>query len=94
MNTLIRSISGIRGIVGDSLVPQTVLTYVSAFARLCEGGPIVLGYDGRPHGRILMDVARAALQFHGVEVVDGRGTFDEVAERVSVVVDNAFKGMR
>ncbi len=33
-------------------------------------------------------------KLHGVEVVDGRGGFDEVADRVSVVVDNAFKGMR
>lgn len=33
-------------------------------------------------------------KLHGVEVVDGRGTFDEVAARISTVVDNAFKGMR
>lgn len=70
MNTLIRSISGIRGIVGDTLTPETVLKYVPAFARWCGGGPIVLGYDGRPHGRALMDVARAALQFSGVDVLD------------------------
>jgi len=70
MNTLIRSISGIRGIVGDTLVPETVLTYVSSFAKWSGGGPIVLGYDGRSHGRALMDVARAALQFSGVDVLD------------------------
>jgi adenylate kinase len=31
---------------------------------------------------------------HGVERIDGRGSFEEVAARVSAVVDNAFKGMR
>jgi len=31
---------------------------------------------------------------HGVEQIDGRGTFEEVAERVSASVENAFKGMR
>lgn len=33
-------------------------------------------------------------KLHGVESIDGRGSFEEVAERVSTVVDNAFKGMR
>jgi phosphomannomutase len=70
MSRLIRSISGIRGIVGDTLLPETVLNYVSAFAHFCNGGPIVLGNDGRPHGRALMDLARAALQFSGVDVID------------------------
>lgn len=70
MNRLIRSISGIRGIVGETLLPGTILTYVSAFAQWCGGGPVVLGSDGRPHGRVLTDLARASLQFAGVDVID------------------------
>lgn len=70
MSSLIRSISGIRGIVGETLLPETVLTYVSAFAEWAGGGPVVLGYDGRPHGRILTGLARGALQFAGCDVVD------------------------
>jgi len=31
---------------------------------------------------------------HGVERIDGLGTFEEVSERVSAAVDNAFKHMR
>lgn len=31
---------------------------------------------------------------HGVERIDGRGEFDEVAERVSTVVERAFRHMR
>ncbi|MBE0644077.1 MAG: phosphoglucosamine mutase [Bacteroidetes bacterium] len=70
MSRLIRSISGIRGIVGETLLPETVVTYVSAFAQWCGGGPIVLGSDGRPHGQVLTDLARAVLQFSGVDVID------------------------
>ncbi|MBR9977857.1 MAG: phosphoglucosamine mutase [Bacteroidetes bacterium] len=70
MPTLIRSISGIRGVVGETLLPETVVTYVSAFARLCGGSRIVLGRDGRPHGAPCMDIARAALAFSGVNVID------------------------
>lgn len=70
MSSLIRSISGIRGIVGETLLPETVLAYVSAFAAWTGGGPVVLGYDGRPHGRILTGLARVALQFAGCDVID------------------------
>ena len=70
MSSLIRSISGIRGIVGETLFPETVLTYVAAFASRTGGGPVVLGYDGRPHGRMLTEIARVALQFAGCDVID------------------------
>jgi adenylate kinase len=33
-------------------------------------------------------------KLHGVARVDGRGSFEEVAERISAVVENAFKDMR
>ena len=33
-------------------------------------------------------------KLHGVERIDGRGEFDEVAARVSAVVERAFKHMR
>lgn len=33
-------------------------------------------------------------KLHGVERIDGQGDFDEVAERVSAVVERAFKHMR
>jgi phosphomannomutase len=70
MSKLIASISGIRGIVGASLTPQTILSYVPAFARWCGGGPVVIGFDGRPSGRLFMDAVRSALQASGVDVID------------------------
>lgn len=48
--SLMVSISGIRGIVGDSLVPEVVQRYVAGFAEYCKLGPIVVGRDGRSTG--------------------------------------------
>lgn len=70
MKNLIRSISGIRGVVGVSLIPETVIPHASAFAAWCGGGPIVLGFDGRPHGRLFADLVRATLQSSGADVLD------------------------
>ena len=50
--TLMLTISGNRGIVGDSLTPQVVVKYVSAYGQLQKskghGNLIILGYDTRP----------------------------------------------
>lgn len=70
MSKLIASISGIRGIVGASLTPETILYYVPAFGRWCGGGPVVIGFDGRPSGRMFMDGVRSSLQASGVDVID------------------------
>lgn len=48
---IIRSISGLRATVGDSLTPQLVVEYASAFSKLVPNGKIIIGIDGRPSGR-------------------------------------------
>lgn len=70
MSNLIRSISGIRGIVGETLLPATVVAYISAFARWCGEGPVVLGSDGRPHGHPLCELVRGTLRCSGIDVID------------------------
>jgi phosphomannomutase len=70
MGQLIAGISGIRGIVGETLLPETVLRYAPAFAAWCGGGAIVVGYDGRPSGAPLLDLVRGALQLAGADVID------------------------
>ena len=42
------SISGIRGIVGESLTPDVIVKYVSAYSQMMLAGPILLGRDSRP----------------------------------------------
>lgn len=64
---LIRSISGLRGTVGDALTPEVVVRYVSAFANYIGGGAVVVGCDGRPSGSWIEQIVVATLRATGVE---------------------------
>ncbi|MBX7246486.1 MAG: phosphoglucosamine mutase [Candidatus Sumerlaeaceae bacterium] len=64
------SVAGIRGIVGDSLVPEEFLRYVLAFATLVEGGPVVLGGDSRLSRPMMRHLAFAGLSSAGCHVHD------------------------
>lgn len=71
MSELIISVSGLRGVVGDSLTPEAALRYVAAFAHeLATPGPIVLTRDGRATGRMIADLVRGALCAAGRDVID------------------------
>ena len=59
---LIRSVSGVRGIVGPDLDAAVVYRYAGAFAALQPPGPVLLARDSRPHGRELLAAAARALQ--------------------------------
>jgi phosphomannomutase len=52
-NLPIMSVSGIRGIVGDTLTPEFVHTIARIQARLAGGGDIVVSRDTRPTGPAL-----------------------------------------
>ncbi|PID30022.1 MAG: phosphoglucosamine mutase [Candidatus Cloacimonadota bacterium] len=69
MSKLMVSVSGIRGIVGDSLTPNVIMDYVSAFAKYCGGGPIVVGRDTRPTGEAIMNLVCSTLNMCGVDVI-------------------------
>ncbi|MCX7908520.1 MAG: phosphoglucosamine mutase [Ignavibacteria bacterium] len=47
---IVRSISGIRGTIGEGFSPNVIANYVSAFSELLPQGPVVIGRDGRPSG--------------------------------------------
>jgi len=73
--SLMVSISGIRGIVGESFTPEIALRYASAFARYCWSGAgrapeIVMGQDGRSTGGAVADAVRAGLLASGITVRD------------------------
>lgn len=59
------SVSGMRGVVGETLTPEVAVRYVAAFAALAPPGPIVLGRDGRASGRMLAEAVRAGLHASG-----------------------------
>ncbi|MGL4424247.1 MAG: phosphoglucosamine mutase, partial [Gemmataceae bacterium] len=50
---LIVSVSGIRGIIGDSLTPDVACRFAMALGSHLQGGPVVLGRDSRPSGDML-----------------------------------------
>jgi phosphomannomutase len=64
------SVSGLRGIVGDSLTPEVAMRYVAAFAAEAPSGPIVVTRDGRTTGPMLADAVRSALCAVGRDVID------------------------
>ncbi len=64
------SISGVRGIVGDSLTPDVIVKYTSAFAEFSRFGRIVVGRDGRQTGGFLSDLVVSTLMATGSDVVE------------------------
>ncbi len=62
-------ISGVRGIVGDSLTPRTVVQFTRAFATLVGPGRIAVASDTRPSGLNLMHAVFAGLIFSGAQPI-------------------------
>ncbi len=72
--SLMVSISGVRGIVGDSLTPEVIVRYASAFAEYCKrltptNPLVVLGRDGRVSGKIVGNLVSSTLLASGVDVL-------------------------
>ncbi|MCZ7603835.1 MAG: phosphoglucosamine mutase [Ignavibacteriales bacterium] len=70
MPTLMVSVSGIRGIVGDGLDPETIVKYTQAYADFCGRGKIVIGSDGRITGTMVKNLIVGTLLAKGNDVVD------------------------
>jgi phosphomannomutase len=64
------SVSGLRGVVGDSLTPDIAARYVAAFAGTLPAGPVVVGRDGRTTGAMLAEIVRGTLAAAGRDVLD------------------------
>ena len=69
MSSLIVSVSGLRGIVGESLTPELAARFACAYASDREAGPIVLARDGRSTGPMLCDAIRGSLAAIGRKVL-------------------------
>ena len=66
----IMSVSGLRGIVGESLDPDIAMRFVAAFAAGLQPGPIVVSHDGRTSGPMLHAAVKSALCAVGRHVFD------------------------
>ncbi|MFH1374234.1 MAG: phosphoglucosamine mutase [bacterium] len=67
---LIKSTSGIRGIIGRGIDPLLVGRYGAAFGTLLKKGRAVVGRDSRPSGEILVPAVISGLASVGIDVVD------------------------
>ena len=70
MSKLMKSVSGIRGIVGDSLTTELVLSYAKRFGVFSGRGKVVVGRDSRTTGKMLLKTVSAGLMSVGADVID------------------------
>ena len=68
--TLKISISGVRGVVGDSLTPTLLTRFAQAFGTYVGSGAIVIGRDPRTSGEMVKQAVIAGLLSSGCRVVD------------------------
>jgi len=68
--SLIISVSGLRGIVGETLTPDVVVRFVGAFCADLDDGPILVTRDGRDSGEMLATSAVSAVQACGRDAID------------------------
>jgi phosphomannomutase len=68
--TLKISISGVRGVVGESLTPTLLVRFAQAFGTYMGPGLIVIGRDTRTSGEMVRQAVVAGLLSSGCRVVD------------------------
>lgn len=70
IRTLKISISGVRGVIGDSLVPPLLTRFAESFGTYLNSGKIVVGRDTRSSGEMVKHAVFAGLMSTGCQVVD------------------------
>jgi phosphomannomutase len=70
VSSLMISVSGVRGIVGDSLTPEIIQKYTLAFGSYLQGSTVIVGGDSRTSGSFVRNIVRGCLQATGNKVID------------------------
>ncbi len=68
--TLVKSTSGIRGIVGAGLDTFLATRYAAAFGTMLRKGTVVVGRDSRPSGAMFIRSVTAGLVSVGIDVIE------------------------
>src|SRR5260370_25325076 len=68
--TLKISISGVRGVIGESLTPTLLTRFAQAFGTYVGSGAIVIGRDPRTSGEMVKQAVVAGLLSTGGRVID------------------------
>jgi phosphomannomutase len=66
--SLVRSISGLRATLGDSLTPDLVTAYTASYSNILPPGTIIVGRDGRPSGQWIEQIVAGTLAACGRKV--------------------------
>lgn len=67
---LVKSTSGIRGVIGNGLDPIMITAYGAAFGTFLKKGKVVVGRDSRPSGDMVSKAVIAGLVSVGIDVVE------------------------
>lgn len=70
VKTLKISISGVRGVVGDTLTPELLARFAESFGTYLGGGAVVVGRDTRTSGQMVRYAVVAGLTASGCGVLD------------------------
>jgi phosphomannomutase len=68
--TLKISISGVRGVIGDSLTPDLLTRFAQAFGTYTASGRVVVGRDTRTSGEMVRQAVVSGLLSSGCRVID------------------------
>lgn len=68
--TLMMSVSGVRGIVGETMTPELAVQLGAAFGSHLDGGDVILGRDSRPSGELLESAMKSGLLAVGCNVTE------------------------
>ena len=70
MKLLKIGISGIRGIVGETITPELVMDFACAFGTYLDSKPVLVARDTRISGPMLHSACLSALIYSGCNVLD------------------------
>jgi phosphomannomutase len=70
MEPLKIGITGVRGVVGQTLTPELVIRFAEAFGTYVDGGRVLVCRDPRPSGPMLQAAVTSGLLAVGCEVID------------------------
>ncbi len=92
MSKLMISVSGIRGIYGESLTPDLAVKFAAKFGTICGRGKIIIGRDSRTTGEALMHAIVSGLLSVGCDVVN-LGIVSTPTVLLAVEESNAMGGL-
>jgi phosphomannomutase len=64
-----RSVSGVRGIVGEGLTPEVLVSHVHSFVQAVGRGRVLVGRDTRDSGPAIEDLVCATLALSGCDAI-------------------------